>query len=110
MKFTLSVIAAITVLASMVSAQNPAACTLCLQKALGTLPACVGTLPTAAGEAVTPAYAACLCSSLTGNWIDSCNGDSDCGSSIALFKANYPANIEAAGLNCNGTPSFNPPA
>ncbi|KAG0057229.1 hypothetical protein BGZ83_000642 [Gryganskiella cystojenkinii] len=107
MKFS---IAAVTILflASMVSAQdNAAACTACLQKALQALPACAG-VPVSAGS-VSPAYAACLCSSLSGSWIDSCNGGANCGSTVSAFKASYASNMQAAGLNCaGGKASFTP--
>ncbi|KAF9358102.1 hypothetical protein BGX26_002470 [Mortierella sp. AD094] len=101
MKFTLIAATAIAMIASMVSAQDPAACTVCLQHALTALPACANVQTPASGQ-VTNAYASCLCSSLSGAWIDSCSGASQCGSAVTAFKSAYAANIQAAGLQCNG--------
>ncbi|KAI1316277.1 hypothetical protein EDD11_010185 [Mortierella claussenii] len=112
MKVTILVATALMMLAALVSAQSdPAACTLCLQKALQAFPACAGVqAPTTPGQ-VSPAYAACLCASLSGAWIDSCASAAQCGSSINSFKASYATNIQAAGLSCAGNKAaFNPPA
>ncbi|KAF9194522.1 hypothetical protein BGZ51_009085 [Haplosporangium sp. Z 767] len=111
MKFVLSTAALVaTILASLVSAQSdPAACTLCLQEALQTLPACTNVEATAGS--VSPEYAACLCSSLSGTWMDSCKGNAQCGSALDSFKAMYASNIQLAGLNCaGGQASFTPPS
>ncbi|KAG0212919.1 hypothetical protein BGX28_005381 [Mortierella sp. GBA30] len=111
MKITTAVTAAITLLATLASVQSdPAACTLCLQKALQALPACANVQATAPGS-VSPAYAACLCSSLTGTWMDSCKDAAQCGVTIDSFKASYATNIQTAGLSCNGNQaSFTPPS
>ncbi|KAF9325697.1 hypothetical protein BG006_010827 [Podila minutissima] len=104
MKFT--ILAAVAALLAAVSAQSdPAACTLCLQSSLQSLPACTGV----EASSSNPAYAACLCASLNGAWIDACSGDSQCGAAIATFRASYASNIQAAGLSCaNGQASFTP--
>ncbi|KAG0004872.1 hypothetical protein BGZ79_007771 [Entomortierella chlamydospora] len=102
MKFTLIVATTLAMTASMVSAQDPVACTTCLQQALAALPACASVQTPTAGS-VTTAYAACLCASLSGTWIDSCSGSSQCGSAISAFASIYAANIQAAGLDCDGT-------
>ncbi|KAF9438447.1 hypothetical protein BGZ76_007840 [Entomortierella beljakovae] len=109
MKFTIVAAAAFAMLASIVSAQDPSACTACLQSALKTLPACANAQPPADGE-VSAEYAACLCSSLSGSWMDSCSGAAQCGSGVSNFKAAYSANIQEAGLDCSGEASFNAPA
>ncbi|KAF9097782.1 hypothetical protein BGX29_007937 [Mortierella sp. GBA35] len=114
MKFTIiatAVLAFIVSCSTTVSAQSDAsACTLCLQQALQTLPACANVEATAGS--VSPAYAACLCSSLDGSWIDSCSGADQCGAAIATFKASYGSNIQSAGLQCgpNGQAFFTPAA
>ncbi|KAF9934969.1 hypothetical protein FBU30_009391 [Linnemannia zychae] len=110
MKFTILATAAVAFLATVVSAQADAsACTLCLQEALKALPACANVEPTPGS--VSPAYAACLCSSLSGSWADSCASTADCGSTVAAFKSNYGINMKSAGLNCdNGQASFTPPS
>ncbi|KAF9113638.1 hypothetical protein BGX27_001113 [Mortierella sp. AM989] len=108
MKFTLLAVTAFAMLASMVSAQDADACTLCLQKALKALPGCANVETPAPGQ-VTDAYASCLCTSLSGTWIDSCSGASQCGSTISVLKNSYATNIQAAGLKCNGsTGTFTP--
>jgi hypothetical protein len=109
MKFTILVAAFVALVASTASAQeDPSACTLCLQEALKQLPACANVEATAGS--VSPAYAACLCSSLDGSWIDSCSGADKCGATVAAFKSSYGDNIKAAGLACgaNGQASFTP--
>ncbi|KAF9216783.1 hypothetical protein BGZ59_008049 [Podila verticillata] len=99
MKFT--ILAAVAALLAAVSAQSdPAACTLCLQTSLQSLPECKGV----EASSSNPAYAACL-----GAWIDACSGTSQCGAAIAIFRTNYASNIQAAGLKCNnGQASFAP--
>ncbi|KAF9154891.1 hypothetical protein BG015_011674 [Linnemannia schmuckeri] len=109
MKFTILAAAFVAFLASTASAQaDPSTCTLCLQNALKQLPACTNVEVTAGS--VSPAYAACLCSSLSGSWIDSCAAANKCGSAISAFKSSYASNIRAAGLTCgsNGQASFTP--
>ncbi|KAG0363600.1 hypothetical protein BG005_009951 [Podila minutissima] len=91
-----------------------AACTICLQTSLQALPLCKSLNVTGAiGEfdpSGSPAYAACLCSSLDGAWIDNCKDASKCGVDITAFKATYGDSMKQAGLVCNGTtPTFNPP-
>ncbi|KAF9025037.1 hypothetical protein BGZ52_009828 [Haplosporangium bisporale] len=91
-----------------------AACTTCLQTSLQALPLCKSLNVTGViGEfdpTGSPAYAACLCSSLDGTWIDTCLDPSKCGADIANFKATYADSMKQAGLVCNGTtPTFNPP-
>ncbi|KAG0369101.1 hypothetical protein BGX24_002549, partial [Mortierella sp. AD032] len=79
MKFTILAATLVALLASTASAQSdPSACTLCLQQALAQLPACANVQPPAAAGTVSPAYAACLCSSLSGSWIDSCSAADKC--------------------------------
>ncbi|KAF9986196.1 hypothetical protein BGZ65_008564 [Modicella reniformis] len=105
MKFIAFAASAIATIASLVSAQSdPVACTLCLQKALQALPACANIQPSAG--LVSSQYATCLCSSLSGSWIDSCSGAAQCGSGVSTFKALYSASIQAAGLSCSGQASF----
>ncbi|KAK3813365.1 MAG: hypothetical protein J3Q66DRAFT_348130 [Benniella sp.] len=101
MKFTALAVAAIAMVASMVSAQGDAvACTLCLQNAIKALPACANVQPTAGS--VSTAYAACLCSSLSGSWADACTAQ--CGSAaVSTLKSSYSTLIQAAGLVCTGT-------
>ncbi|KAG0282112.1 hypothetical protein BGZ96_000830 [Linnemannia gamsii] len=109
MKFTILAAAFVAFVASTATAQaDPSACTLCLQEALKQLPACANVEVTAGS--VSPAYAACLCSSLSGSWIDSCSGTDKCGAAISAFKSSYGGNIKAAGLTCgaNGQASFTP--
>ncbi|KAI7822930.1 hypothetical protein BC939DRAFT_453042 [Gamsiella multidivaricata] len=112
MKFTILAASAVAMLASLVSVKSdPASCTLCLQKALQTLPACANIQPTPGS--VSSAFATCLCASVTNtSWINSCSGASDCGSAISTFKVSYGASIIAAGLHCSGSgsPSFAPSA
>ncbi|KAF9289015.1 hypothetical protein BGZ68_010170 [Mortierella alpina] len=119
MKFTLAGTLTI-LLASAVAAQEGgnstegggSGCTPCLQNALRALPLCK-TLNIIVGEfnpGVSPEYAACLCSSLDGAWIDTCKDASLCGADIESFKSAYPSNLQQAGLQCNGTrPTFIPP-
>ncbi|KAF9382323.1 hypothetical protein CPB97_007221 [Podila verticillata] len=104
MKFT--ILAAVAALLATVSAQSdPAACTLCLQTSLQSLPECKGV----EASSSNPAYAACLCASLSGAWIDACSGASQCGAAISVFRTSYASNIQAAGLKCaNGQASFAP--
>jgi hypothetical protein len=88
------------------STQTP--CMVCLQDSLQSLPACTG-LTIVVGEmdpSSDPAYAACLCSSLDGAWVDKCT--STCGQDILSFKNAYSANIQAAGLKCGDQPTFIP--
>ncbi|KAF9907793.1 hypothetical protein EC991_010485 [Linnemannia zychae] len=110
MKFTIIAAAFAAFLATTVSAQSsdPSACTLCLQQALKQLPACANVEAPAAGSAVSSAYAACLCSSLSGSWIDSCSSADKCGAAVSALKSAYGPNIEAAGLTCGpgGQASF----
>ncbi|KAF8926926.1 hypothetical protein EDD21DRAFT_363869 [Dissophora ornata] len=118
MKFTLlPAAAALFSVASIVAAQNStgdgAACTLCLQNSLRALPLCKDLNITMGNfdPSVSPAYAACLCSSLNGTWIDACAGVSQCGPDVEQFKNTYPSTIQDAGLQCNGTtPTFVPVA
>ncbi|KAG0032738.1 hypothetical protein BGZ81_010137 [Podila clonocystis] len=89
-------------------------CTSCLQTSLQALPLCKSLNVTSAiGEfdpSGSPAYAACLCSSLDGAWMDNCKDASKCGGDILTFKASYGDLMKQAGLVCNGaTPTFNPP-
>ncbi|GJJ76647.1 hypothetical protein EMPS_09006 [Entomortierella parvispora] len=114
MKFTPTVALATAVLALSVSAQTNSteggACQTCLQDSLMALPACTG-LNITMGEvnpSITPQYAACLCSSINGTWIDACT--KTCGSDIDGFKQAYAQEMEGQiGLNCNGTtPTFVP--
>ncbi|KAG0326116.1 hypothetical protein BGZ99_010094 [Dissophora globulifera] len=101
----------------MVAAQNSTAgdslaCTTCLQSSLQALPLCQGLNITtnAPNSTVTPAYAACLCSSMNGTWIDACADPTKCGPDILAFKAQYPDTLTRLGLQCNGTtPTFAPP-
>ncbi|KAF9291309.1 hypothetical protein BGZ68_004397 [Mortierella alpina] len=108
MKIAIAAYTATALLASLAFAQSdPAACTLCLQKALQALPVCANVRATAGS--VTAEYATCLCSSLAGNWIDSCKSSAQCGSTIDDFKASYASMFKLAGLNCNGNQaSFTP--
>ncbi|KAF8946288.1 hypothetical protein BGZ47_000895 [Haplosporangium gracile] len=109
MKFTILAAALVAIVASTASAQvDPSTCTLCLQEALKQLPACANVK--AIAGSVSPAYAACLCSSLSGSWIDSCAAADKCGSTISAFKNSYAPNIRAAGLTCGskGQASFTP--
>ncbi|KAG0054322.1 hypothetical protein BGZ83_011428 [Gryganskiella cystojenkinii] len=109
MKFTFATVLASAVLALAVTAQNSTDCTLCLQKNLMALPACNGLNITVGdiNPGVTPQYAVCLCSSLSGAWIDACT--TTCGPDIVQFKQTYAQSMQQAGLNCNGTtPTFNP--
>ncbi|KAF9143178.1 hypothetical protein BGX30_001123 [Mortierella sp. GBA39] len=109
MKFTILAAAFVALVASTASAQaDPSACTLCLQESLMQLPACANVEATAGS--VSPAYAACLCSSLSGSWIDSCAAADKCGSAISAFKSSYAPNMKDAGLTCgsNGQASFTP--
>ncbi|KAF9128631.1 hypothetical protein BGW39_004891, partial [Mortierella sp. 14UC] len=98
--------------ATTVSAQSsdPSACTLCLQQALKQLPACANVQPPVANGPVSSAYAACLCSSLSGSWIDSCSAANKCGATVTALKSAYGPNIKAAGLTCGpgGQASFTP--
>ncbi|KAI1309709.1 hypothetical protein EDD11_004051 [Mortierella claussenii] len=112
MKFLPSI--ALLTLTTLVSAQNTLnACTTCLQSSISALPLCKGLNITIGdfqpGNNPT-AVAACLCSSLSGNWIDQCTGAAQCGQDIASFKNTYSGNIQAAGLSCGTTPSFVPVA
>ncbi|KAG0367091.1 hypothetical protein BGZ54_004404 [Gamsiella multidivaricata] len=112
---TLSAASAL-VLASVVAGQNSTqgdglVCTTCLQNSLRALPLCKDLNITVGdfNPGVSTAYAACLCSSLSGTWIDACKDASQCGPDIESFKATYPSTIEQAGLQCNGsTPTFVP--
>ncbi|KAG0235792.1 hypothetical protein B0O80DRAFT_500554 [Mortierella sp. GBAus27b] len=110
MKFIALAVSAIAMVASLVSAQSdPAACTLCLQNALKALPECANVQPTAG--TVSSAYAACLCASLNGAWIDACSDASKCGATVATLKTSYGTDIQTAGLSCSGgQASFNPPS
>ncbi|KAF9095747.1 hypothetical protein BGX23_012675 [Mortierella sp. AD031] len=94
------------------SAENdaPTPCMLCLQNSLQSLPACAG-LTIIFGEinpASDPAYAACLCSSLDGAWIDKCTTGAQCSQDVVSFKNAYADNIRAAGLACGAQPTFVP--
>ncbi|KAK3826523.1 MAG: hypothetical protein JOS17DRAFT_750391 [Linnemannia elongata] len=96
--------------ASTGSAQTdaPTPCMVCLQDSLQSLPACT-TLKVVIGEldpASDPAYAACLCSSLDGAWIDKCT--STCSEDVLSFKNAYADNIQSAGLRCGAQPTFVP--
>ncbi|KAG0340352.1 hypothetical protein BG000_000128 [Podila horticola] len=103
MKF--AILAAVALFATVSAQSDPAACTLCLQTSLQSLPACKGV----EASSSNPAYAACLCASLDGAWIDACSNASQCGATIATFRASYASNIQAAGLKCaNGQASFAP--
>ncbi|KAF9906751.1 hypothetical protein EC991_000344 [Linnemannia zychae] len=110
MKFTaLASIAALAV-ASVVSAQDEA-CQTCLQTSLKALPLCTGVNITLGDFDPTssPAYAACLCQSTSGTWIDSCITAKTCSDDILSFKASYADSLTEMGLNCNGTtPTFVP--
>ncbi|KAF9917381.1 hypothetical protein BX616_001195 [Lobosporangium transversale] len=108
LSWAVSALMALATSASLASAQSsdPVACASCLQKALQALPACAGVQ--IQPGSVSPAYASCLCSSLSGAWIDSCKGASQCGSSVTYFKSAYGSIIKAAGLSCTGTPTFSP--
>ncbi|KAG0334934.1 hypothetical protein BG004_000203 [Podila humilis] len=91
-----------------------AACTICLQTSLQALPLCKSLNVTGTIGEFDPSgskeYAACLCSSLDGAWIDGCNDPSKCGADIDLFKQTYKQSMTQAGLDCTGsTPTFNPP-
>ncbi|KAG0274848.1 hypothetical protein BGZ95_009415 [Linnemannia exigua] len=110
MKFTtLAPIAALAI-ASIVFAQNEA-CQTCLQTSLKALPLCAGVNVTL-GEFdpnSKPEYAACLCQSTSGSWIDSCIASKTCSDDILSFKASYAESLTGMGLNCNGTtPTFIP--
>ncbi|KAF9538504.1 hypothetical protein EC957_006707 [Mortierella hygrophila] len=87
---------------------GPTPCMLCLQDSLQSLSACT-TVKVVIGEmepASDPAYAACLCSSLDGAWIDKCT--STCSQDVLSFKNAYAENIQAAGLSCGAQPTFVP--
>lgn len=120
MKFT--ALLPVALLATFAAAQSnsteggggSAACTTCLQTSLQALPLCKSLNVTGViGEfdpTGSPAYAACLCSSLDGTWMNTCQDPSKCGADIANFKATYADSMKQAGLVCNGTtPTFNPP-
>ncbi|KAG0054321.1 hypothetical protein BGZ83_011427 [Gryganskiella cystojenkinii] len=111
--FTSIVVLAATLVASLVSAQDaPNACSTCLQQSIQSLPLCQG-LNIVIGDfnpGESPAYAACLCSSLDGAWIDNCTGVAQCGADIKSFKSAYAGNIQNAGLICGSTPTFVPAA
>ncbi|KAG0282065.1 hypothetical protein BGZ96_000860 [Linnemannia gamsii] len=86
--------------------QSP--CMVCLQDSLQSLPACTG-LKIVIGDmdpSSDPAYAACLCSSLDGAWVDKCIAT--CGQDIVSFKKAYSQNIQDAGLKCGAQPTFIP--
>ncbi|KAF9911473.1 hypothetical protein BX616_010574 [Lobosporangium transversale] len=117
MKFSVALIIAFAFTVSSVSAQNDgnntdgAICTTCLQDSLRALPLCKDLNITMGsfnpGESV--AYAACMCSSLDGAWVDLCKDPSKCGPDVESFKGTYAATMEQAGLRCNGTtPTFIP--
>ncbi|KAF9579719.1 hypothetical protein BGW38_003910 [Lunasporangiospora selenospora] len=110
MKFTVaSTLAIIVTILSMTTTQaQGTACTDCLQASLQSLPLC-SKLDIAIGN-FTPSnsreYAACLCSSLDGAWIDKCRPDSLCGEDIMSFKDAYADNLRSASLICGSQPSF----
>ncbi|KAF9103072.1 hypothetical protein BGX27_010749 [Mortierella sp. AM989] len=116
MKFAALPLAALALLVSSVAGQNNTGgdgelCTSCLQTALMALPLCKGLNITIGnfnpGE--SPAFAVCLCSSIDGAWVDTCQDTTKCGPDIVSFKASYKANMEQVGLQCNGTtPTFIP--
>ncbi|KAF9151951.1 hypothetical protein BG015_005997 [Linnemannia schmuckeri] len=97
-------------LASAVSAQTDA-CQTCLQTAIKALPLCAGVNITIGDfdPAASPAYAACLCQSTSGTWIDSCIASKTCSDDVLSLKATYASSLTEIGLNCNGTtPTFIP--
>ncbi|KAF9333705.1 hypothetical protein BGZ91_011146 [Linnemannia elongata] len=110
MKFAALAPIAALALASAVSAQTDA-CQTCLQTAIKALPLCAGVNITIGdfNPAASPAYAACLCQSTSGTWIDSCIASKTCSEDVLSLKATYASSLTEIGLNCNGTtPTFIP--
>lgn len=110
--FTSLAVLAAAVLSFVAGQQSDNPCSACLENSIQSLPLCQGLNVTIG--AFTPgestAYAACLCSSLDGAWIDACTGVSQCGSDIDSFKSAYAGNIQDAGLICGAQPTFIPAA
>ncbi|KAG0297754.1 hypothetical protein BGZ97_004234 [Linnemannia gamsii] len=104
MKFAALAPIAALALASAVSAQTDA-CQTCLQTGIKALPLCAGVNITIGefGDTGSPAYAACLCQSTSGTWIDSCIASKACSDDILSFKATYASSMTDIGLHCNGT-------
>ncbi|KAF9118411.1 hypothetical protein BGW39_001212 [Mortierella sp. 14UC] len=105
MKFTALASIAALAIASVVSAQD-GACQTCLQTSLKALPLCASvniTIGNYFDSAASPEYAACLCQSTSGAWIDSCIAAKTCTDDILSFKAAYAESLAEMGLNCNGT-------
>ncbi|KAG0066823.1 hypothetical protein BGZ89_006856 [Linnemannia elongata] len=104
MKFAALAPIAALALASAVSAQTDA-CQNCLQTAIKALPLCAGVNITIGdfNPAASPAYAACLCQSTSGTWIDSCIASKTCSEDVLSLKATYASSLTEIGLNCNGT-------
>ncbi|KAF9151950.1 hypothetical protein BG015_005996 [Linnemannia schmuckeri] len=99
---------AVTLVLAQVQNDAPTPCMVCLQESLQSLSACK-SLTVVIGNmdpASDPAYAACLCSSLDGAWIDKCM--STCSQDVVSFKNAYAENIQAAGLRCGAQPTFIP--
>ncbi|KAF9095748.1 hypothetical protein BGX23_012676 [Mortierella sp. AD031] len=110
MKFTtLAPLAAVLAFAAAgVSAQTDE-CQNCLQTSLKALPLCVNVNITLGDfdPSSSPAYAACLCQSTAGAWIDSCIASKTCSDDVLSLKAAYASSLQDMGLNCNGTtPTF----
>ncbi|KAG0334935.1 hypothetical protein BG004_000204 [Podila humilis] len=111
--FFASIILVLLTSAGSVSAQSGSAdCTVCLQTSIQALPLCTGLDITMGNfnPSESTAYAACLCSSLDGKWIEACSGDDKCGGDILSFQAAYAGNIQSAGLVCTPVPTFIPRA
>ncbi|KAG0282066.1 hypothetical protein BGZ96_000861 [Linnemannia gamsii] len=104
MKFAALAPIAALALASAVSAQTDA-CQTCLQNGIKALPLCAGVNITIGEfqDTGSPAYAACLCQSTSGTWIDSCVTSKTCSEDFLSFKATYASSLTDIGLNCNGT-------
>ncbi|KAF9916168.1 hypothetical protein FBU30_001517 [Linnemannia zychae] len=110
MKFTAVAPIAILALASAVSAQTDV-CQNCLQTSLKALPLCANVNITVGDfdPNSSPGYAACLCQSTSGTWIDTCITNKACSEDVLSLKQNYAASLTELGLNCSGaTPTFIP--
>ncbi|KAF9583317.1 hypothetical protein BGW38_009758 [Lunasporangiospora selenospora] len=86
------------------------ACMQCLIDAVKTLPQCskldFASALSSPTPPTTPEFAACLCSSMDGAWIDRCAGQAQCGPAVSVFK--YAESMKTSGLTCGPTPSFAP--
>lgn len=107
---SLTVLAAVVL--SFVAGQSNNPCSACLEQSIQSLPLCQGLNVTigAFNPGESTAYAACLCSSLDGAWINACTDVTECGTDINSFKSAYAGNIQDAGLVCGSQPTFIPAA